>query len=133
MSTDVDLKHQADGLIPLPRLAFHILLALAKDESHGYGIAKEVEHNSSGRTKPSTGSLYLSMERLKKQGMIEESPDRPPAASDDARRRYFRLTALGREVARAEGARLYRLVRLAHERQLIDGGFAAPDGAEAGG
>ena len=114
-----------DTLIPLPRLAFHVLLALAREESHGYAIAKEVERDTGGRTKPSTGSLYLAMERLRKQSLIEESSERP-AANDDARRRYFRITSLGREVARAEGERLLRLVTLARERDLLDGGSGLP-------
>ncbi len=113
-----------ESLTPLPRLAFHILLALANDESHGYAIAKEVERNTAGRTKPSTGSLYLSMDKLRRQDLIEEA-GRPAAAADDARRRYFRITALGRRVARAEGERLLRLVNLARERDLLDDGSAA--------
>ena len=116
-------ERDPEELIPLPRLAFQILLALAKQEAHGYVIAKEVEYNTGGRTKPSTGSLYLSMVRLKEQGLIEESQNRPPAENDDARRRYFRLTPLGRRVARAEGERLLRLVNLARERQLLDDGL----------
>ncbi len=118
-----------ESLTPLPRLAFHILLALAKDESHGYAIAKEVERNTAGRTKPSTGSLYLSMEKLRGRDLIEEAADRPPAADDDARRRYFRITPLGRRVARAEGERLLRLVTLARERDLLDDGPRPADAA----
>ena len=136
-----DTKEQTEQtpeeLIPLPRLAFQILLALAKEDGHGYGIAKEVERNTGGRTKPSTGSLYLSMVRLKEQGLIEETQQRPPGESDDARRRYCSLTPLGRRVARAEGERLLRLVNLARERQLLDdgrgSGIGVPERAEAKG
>ena len=107
-----------ESLIPLPRLAFQILLALAKSDCHGYAIAKEVERNTDGRTKPSTGSLYLSMDKLRGQTLIEET-ERPATASDDARRRYFRITPLGRLVARAESERLLRLVNLARERDIL--------------
>jgi DNA-binding PadR family transcriptional regulator len=107
-----------ETLLPLPRLAFQILLALARGELHGYAIAKEVERNTGGRTKPSTGSLYMSMEKLREQALIErvEAPD---DAGDDARRRYFAITPLGRRAARAESERLLRLVNLARERDLL--------------
>jgi len=107
-----------ETLLPLPRLAFQILLALARGELHGYVIAKEVERNTGGRTKPSTGSLYMSMEKLREQALIErvEAPD---DAGDDARRRYFAITPLGRRAARAESERLLRLVNLARERNLL--------------
>ncbi len=124
-----------ESLVPLPRLAFQILLALARGESHGYAIAKEVERNTDGRTKPSTGSLYLSMEKLHTQALIEETDGRPEDANADARRRYFRITPLGRRVARAETERMLRLVNLARERQLLaDGpGLVTTGEAEAGG
>ena len=124
-----------ESLVPLPRLAFQILLALARGESHGYAIAKEVERNTDGRTKPSTGSLYLSMEKLHTQALIEEIEGSPADASEDARRRYFRITALGRLVARAETERMMRLVNLARERDLLSegAGFVTPGEAEAGG
>lgn len=124
-----------ESLIPLPRLAFQILLALAKSDSHGYAIAKEVERNTDGRTKPSTGSLYLSMDKLREQTLIEET-ERPETATDDARRRYFRITPLGRLVARAESERLLRLVNLARERDILSdgpGGLPTASEAKAGG
>lgn len=124
-----------ESLVPLPRLAFQILLALARGEGHGYAIAKEVERNTGGRTKPSTGSLYLSMDKLHSQALIEEVADRPDSANEDARRRYFRLTPLGRQVARAETERMLRLVNLARERDLLGegAGLMIPGEAEAGG
>lgn len=124
-----------ESLVPLPRLAFQILLALARGTSHGYAIAKEVERNTDGRTKPSTGSLYLSMEKLHAQALIEEAERGPDDASQDARRRYFRITSMGRLVARAETERMLRLVNLARERDLLaDGaGFVTPEEAEARG
>jgi len=110
---------EVEALVPLPRLAFQILLALAKGEGHGYAIAKEVERHTDGRTKPSTGSLYLSMEKLHAQELIEEVQGQPDDEGHDARRRYFRITPLGRAVARAETERMVRLVNLARERDLI--------------
>jgi len=131
------LTESADGepgidpqsLVPLPRLAFQVLLVLARSDKHGYAIAKEVERNTDGRTKPSTGSLYLSMEKLHAKALIEESECR--AENDDARRRYFRITPLGRRVARAETERLIHLVNLARERDLLSDGAGFPASGEA--
>ena len=130
---DVEPEIDPESLVPLPRLAFQVLLALASSDSHGYAIAKEVERNTDGRTKPSTGSLYLSMEKLHAKALIEEAER--PAESDDARRRYFRITLLGRRVARAETERLIQLVNLARERDLLSDvtGFPASGEAEAQG
>jgi len=126
---------EIEALVPLPRLAYQILLALAKGEGHGYAIAKEVERNTDGRTKPSTGSLYLSMEKLHAQALIEEIEADPGDEAHDARRRYFRITELGRLVARAETERMIRLVNLARERDLLSdaAGFVTPGEAEAKG
>ena len=120
-----------EALVPLPRLAFQILLALAKGDGHGYAIAKEVERNTDGRTKPSTGSLYLSMEKLRSQTLIGEAERGPDDANQDARRRYFRITSLGRRVARAETERMLRLVNLARERDLLADGAGFPTSGEA--
>jgi len=126
-----------DSLIPLPRLAFQVLIALAGGENHGYGIAKEVELNTHGRTKPGTGSLYLSLSRLEEQGLIEETPEPDDVERDDSRRKYYRITEFGRDVARAEGNRLVGLVGLARRAELVDdrtlasleaGGSAEPGG-----
>lgn len=126
---------EVEALVPLPRLAYQILLALAKGDGHGYAIAKEVEHNTDGRTKPSTGSLYLSMEKLRTQALIEEVEGRPEEDGHDARRRVFRITPLGRRVARAETERMLRLVNLARERDLLSDavGFGRPGEAKAQG
>lgn len=125
----------AEALVPLPRLAFQILLALAKGDGHGYAIAKEVEHNTDGRTKPSTGSLYLSMDKLHAQALIEEVEACSDDGPHDARRRTFRITPLGRLVARAETERMLRLVNLARERDLLGEAvsFAATREAKAQG
>lgn len=120
-----------ESLIPLPRLAFQVLIALAGGENHGYGIAKEVELNTHGRTKPGTGSLYLSLSRLEEQGLIEESPEPHDVERDDARRKYYRITEFGRDVARAEGNRLVGIVGLARRAELVDD--RALTGLKAGG
>jgi DNA-binding PadR family transcriptional regulator len=126
---------EVEALVPLPRLAFQILLALAKCEGHGYAIAKEVERNTDGRTKPSTGSLYLSMEKLHTQSLIEKAEASPDDGKQDARRRYFRITPLGRRVARAETERMLRLVNLARDRDLLSDAvsFVTPREAKAEG
>jgi len=126
---------EVEALVPLPRLAFQILLALAKCEGHGYAIAKEVERNTDGRTKPSTGSLYLSMEKLHTQSLIEKVEANPDDGNHDARRRYFRITPLGRRVARAETERMLRLVNLARDRDLLSDAvrFVTPREAKAEG
>lgn len=103
--------------LPLGNLPFHVLLALGSGTSHGYALGKEIEERSDGRLRPTTGSLYQALRRLAEDGLIERAPDRPRISSD-GRRQYFRLTELGRRVARAEAARLHALVRLAAERDL---------------
>lgn len=103
--------------LPLAGMAFQVLLALADEDNHGYAIAKEIETNTGGRTRVGTGSLYLSMAKLADQGLIE--PCEAPEGSTDRRRRYYRITELGREVAAAEAARMADLVELAGRRQLL--------------
>lgn len=107
--------------LPLPGLAFQVLLVLAAGDNHGYGIAKEAEANTAGRTRVGTGSLYLSMAKLADQGLIQQCP--APPASRDRRRRYYHLTAFGRQVAGAEAGRLAELVRIAGERDLLQPGI----------
>lgn len=106
-----------EQFVPLSNLSFHMLLALGAGDSHGYAIGKEIERRSEGKLNPTTGSLYQALRRLGAEGLIERAPD-TPRISTDGRRQYFRLTTLGREVARLEAARLYDLVRLAAEREL---------------
>lgn len=120
------------SFLPLPNLAYHVLLSLTAGPMHGYAIAKETERRTDGRTRPSTGSLYLALTRLEEQGLVEESPEPPPDEPADGRRRYYRITEAGERVARAESERLAGLVRLATERRLLDGVFGAgPDAVDA--
>ncbi len=110
-----------ESYLPLTPATFHILMALAKKENHGYGIMLEVEESTNGRFSIGPGTLYGSIKRLLKAGWIEESDERPDAELDDERRRYYRLTDLGLRVAQAEALRLANLVRLAQNSPLLGG------------
>jgi len=96
---------------PLQAAAFHILVALADDDRHGYAIMREVSDRTGGKLKLNPGTLYTTIRRLLEQGLIVELDERPD--EDDERRRYYRLTPLGRKTARAEAARLSDMVTLA--------------------
>ncbi len=102
-------------------LTYRILLALADEDRHGYGIIKEIEAREGRGAAPSTGALYLALQRMEGQGLIQES-DRPPSESDDARRRYYRITGGGRAAAEDESARLAALVTVARAKNLLAGG-----------
>jgi len=106
------------GFLPLPPATFHILLALADDDRHGYAIIQHVAASTGRAVRLSPGTLYRTIQRLLEQGLIVELSERPAPELDDERRRYYRLTPLGRAVARAEAARLAGLVRLARARGL---------------
>jgi DNA-binding PadR family transcriptional regulator len=98
------------GLIPLPTAAFHILIALADRELHGYGIMQDVAARTSGQLRLSPGTLYSSIKRMIEQGLAVESAERPDPELDDERRRYYRITDFGRRVAVLETERLSKLV-----------------------
>ena len=106
---------KASAVPALSDLAFHILLALGDGPSHGYAIGKDLEERSGGRLDPTTGALYQALRRLADEGLIAPA-DGPRDA--DARRRYFALTAQGRQAAAAEAERLDALVRTARKRKL---------------
>lgn len=106
---------EPESLLPLPEAAFHILLALSEEDRHGYGIIQDVSASTNGELKLSAGTLYRSIQRMLEQGLLVETRDRPAPEDDDERRRYYRLTPFGREVARAEAQRLTQLVRLARK------------------
>jgi DNA-binding PadR family transcriptional regulator len=112
---------EVDALLPLPAAAFHILLALADGDRHGYAIIQEVAARTDGRTTLSAGTLYRSIARMLEQGLIVEAEERPAPEMDDERRRYYRITRFGVQVARAEAHRLATLVRLARGRGLAPG------------
>jgi DNA-binding PadR family transcriptional regulator len=108
-----------EPITPLTPAMFHVLLALAGDDLHGYAILKEVALRTGGEVQLSTGTLYGIIKRLLNDGLIVERRERPAAREDDERRRYYRLTAQGREVAAAEAERLERVVALARARRLL--------------
>ena len=97
--------------IPLKTQWFHIMVSLAGGEQHGYGIMQDVLDRTAGKVRLWPATLYGSLKRLIEAGLIEESDERPAPELDDARRRYYRLTALGRRVLDAECERLQELVR----------------------
>ena len=101
------------GLLPLPSATFHILLALADDDRHGYAIIQDVEARTGGELTLSAGTLYRSIQRMLEQGLLVETRDRPAPEDDDERRRYYRITPFGLAVAKAETRRLTDLVRMA--------------------
>ena len=117
--SDRDASAAAD-LTPLSPAVFHILLSLAEGERHGYALKREIAQRTGGRVKLGPGVLYGSIGKMLELGLIEESDDRPDPHLDDERRRYYRITAYGRKVARAEAARMRDLVSLAAAR------FGAP-------
>jgi len=107
--------------LPLTPAVLHILLALADQERHGYGIMQEVAAITQGRTRMGPGTLYGSIKRMRRASLIAESDERPDSELDDERRRYYRLTGLGRRALVAEARRLSNLVSVAQRKQLIDG------------
>jgi DNA-binding PadR family transcriptional regulator len=111
----------ADALLPLPPATFHILLALASEDRHGYAIMQDVEARTGGHLKLSAGTLYRSIQRMLEQGLLVETRDRPAPEDDDERRRYYRITPLGAVVAKAESRRLTDLVRMARAAGFAPG------------
>jgi DNA-binding PadR family transcriptional regulator len=114
-------RMEPEELLPLTPALFHILLALADGERHGYGIMREVAAQTSGQIKMGPGTLYGSIKRMLAANLIEESDERPDPALDDERRRYYRLTGWGRRVLAAEAARLAQLVAVAQRKRLLPG------------
>jgi DNA-binding PadR family transcriptional regulator len=105
--TELDLH----AFLPLKTQWFHIMLSLAGGEQHGYGIMQEVLNRTTGKVRLWPATLYGSIKRLIEEGLIAESNTRPAPEEDDARRRYYRLTDLGRQVLDAECERLQELVQ----------------------
>lgn len=108
-------------MLPLTPAVFHILLALADGEKHGYGIMQEVARITDGAMKMGPGTLYGTIKRMLEAKLIEEADERPDPALDDERRRYYRLSDSGRQIARAEAARLATLVGVARSKRLMGG------------
>ena len=114
-------KHtrRPDELLPLTPGMFHVLIALADGEKHGYAIIKEVARRTDGAIRLSAGTLYTLIRRFVQNGVIAESAERPDPALDDERRRYYRLTPFGRDVAKAEAARMESTLTMARAKNLI--------------
>src|SRR4051812_2497600 len=110
---------EIDALLPLPPATFHILIALVREDRHGYAIMQDVEARTNGELRLSAGTLYRTIQRLLQQGLIRETRDRPAPELDDERRRYYRITALGEAAARAEARRMTELVRMARAEGLV--------------
>lgn len=117
------LVSEGDAL-PLTPAVFHILLALADQERHGYGIMQEVAAITQDRVVMGPGTLYGSIKRMLKANLIEETEERPDPALDDERRRYYRLTGQGRRVLAAEVQRLSALVSAAQAKHVLGGAEA---------
>jgi DNA-binding PadR family transcriptional regulator len=106
-------------LLPLTPAVFHIMLALAEGEAHGYGIMLEVNRLTDGALRIGPGTLYRSIQRMLLDGLIVERKDAVDPGIDDERRRYYRLTEPGLQLARAEAQRLEALVKAARQRGLV--------------
>ena len=106
-----------DSFLPLKPHWFHVLLSLAADDQHGYGIMQEVLERTGGKVHLWPATLYGTLKRLMEEDLIEESGERPAPDQDDARRRYYRLTRLGRRVLDAECRRLEELVSVIHAKR----------------
>jgi len=115
---DPGVGREPEDFLPLTPAVLGILLSLAGEERHGYGIMQEVERRTDGKTSLGPGTLYRSIKQMLARGLIEESEERPDPELDDRRRRYYRLTGLGRRVAVAEVERLESLVGTAREKGL---------------
>src|SRR5512146_154362 len=116
-----DPDREVARFLPLPPATFHILLALADHDRHGYAIIQDVAERTGGELKLSAGTLYRSIQRMLVQGLIVEPRERPAPEHDDERRRYYRITPLGTAVAKAEARRLSQLLRMASARGLAPG------------
>lgn len=101
------------SLLPLQPTTFHILLSLTDEDRHGYAIILEVARRTQGELKLSAGTLYRSIQRMLESGLIIETRNRPAPEIDDERRRYYRITPLGRAAAEAEAGRLRDLLKMA--------------------
>lgn len=113
------MANKAEAYLPLKPQWFHILLSLAAEEQHGYGIMQDVLERTTGKVRLWPATLYGSIKRLIEAELIQESPRRPAPELDDARRRYYRLTPLGRRVLDAECARLQELVDAIHTKRRM--------------
>ena len=113
------MSRDPESLLPLTPAVFHILLALAGGERHGYGIMQEITQYTEGKLRLGAGTLYRSIKQMLAEGLIVESDERPDPSVNNERRRYYRLTTFGKEVAQAEIERMTHLMGVARARQLL--------------
>jgi DNA-binding PadR family transcriptional regulator len=123
-----DEQQAPEMVLPLTPTVFHILLALADGQKHGYAIMQEVEARTGGTVRLGPGTLYGSIQRMLKDELIAEAQQRAAPAHGEARRRYYRLTDFGSRVLQAEACRLEHLVRLAQSKRVLPG-FGTTGGA----
>jgi DNA-binding PadR family transcriptional regulator len=116
------MTRKAEGLLPLTQAVYQVLLALADEERHGYAIMQDVAGRTGGRLEMGPGTLYGTIKRMLRDDLIAETDKRIAPDLDDQRRRYYRLTPFGREVARLEAERLQALVSDARTRLLLEEG-----------
>jgi DNA-binding PadR family transcriptional regulator len=112
---------EPDSLLPLPTSVFHILIALADRDRHGYSIMQDVAARTAGKVRLSAGTLYSSIRRMLEQGLIEELAESPDSSSSDERRRYYRLSKFGKRVAAVEVERLNAMLQQARATGLVPG------------
>ncbi len=121
-------QRRPEDLLPLTPAVFHILLALADGEKHGYAIMQEIGERTEGAIRMGPGTLYGSIQRMLKDGLIAEELKSGSASSRDERRRYYRLTGFGQRVLQSEVRRLEQLLRIAQNKQVLPG-FGMTGGA----
>lgn len=114
--------------LPLSVPVYQILLCLADRELHGYAMIQEIRDRTGGEVDLTPSTLYGAVKRLEDDGLIEEAEERPDSLLDDSRRRYYRITALGREVARVEARRLERALEQARGKGILGKGPPAEEG-----
>ena len=112
-------KKPIESHLPLTPAVFHVLLALADGEKHGYVISKEIARRTNNEVRLSAGTLYGIIKRLLEDGFIEESDERPDFSLDDQRRRYYRLTKQGVALAEAEAERMERVLAMARAKRVL--------------
>ena len=110
-----------ESLLPLPPATFHILVAVADEDRHGYAILQDIAARTGGELKLGAGTLYRSIQRMLEQGLLTEVTSRPAPEFDDERRRYYRITPFGRAVAKAEARRLTQMLKLARASGFAPG------------
>jgi len=123
---DYPRRRSAESHLPLTIPVFQILLSLSDQELHGYAIIQDIRARTEGEVVLTASTLYAAIKRLLDVGLVEEVDERPAPDEDDARRRYYRITPLGLDVARLETARLERAVRMARQKRLAPRMTPAP-------